>query len=136
MSNSAEPCRTVVRTHPEADRQPIRVACSSRVGTTKFDAALEAKRRVATALGSAALEAAEERVRVERAAAAAAAAEGPPAKDGRCFLRKNAILTIQRRHRRGRASRASSLRRSLARSARAPKTYETGCRVAQHPVVL
>ena len=65
-----------VRTHPEADRVPIRVACSSRVGTTKLDAALEAKQRVADALGGAALEAAEERVRIECAAAAAAAA--PP----------------------------------------------------------
>ena len=48
-----------VRTHPEADRVPIRVACSSVVGTTKLDAALVAKQRVAAALGSAALEAAE-----------------------------------------------------------------------------
>ena len=31
-----------VRTHPEADRQPIRVPCSSVVGTTKLDAALVA----------------------------------------------------------------------------------------------
>ena len=65
-----------VRTHPEADRVPIRVACSSVVGTTKLDAALVAKQRVAAALGSAALEAAEERVRMEHATAAAAAA--PP----------------------------------------------------------
>ena len=49
-----------VRTHPEADRVPIRVACSSVVGTTKLDAALVAKQRVAAALGSAALEAAED----------------------------------------------------------------------------
>ena len=67
-----------VRTHPEADRVPIRVACSSVVGTTKLDAALVAKQRVAAALGSAALEAAEERVRMEHATAAAAAAAGPP----------------------------------------------------------
>ena len=71
-----------LRVSPDAPRKQIRVACAQDK-PTKLEAALVAKQRVAAALGSAALEAAEERVRIERAAAvaaaAAAAAAGPPA---------------------------------------------------------
>ena len=69
-----------VRPAPDKPRKMKRLSCSSIVGWFKLDAALAARRHVRDVLGPAALEAAEERVRIERAAAAAAAAAaGPPA---------------------------------------------------------
>lgn len=68
-----------VRATPEADRQKVRIPCSKVVGWSKINAVLEARRRIAAIFGAAALDVAEERVRIERAAAAAAAAAGPSA---------------------------------------------------------
>ena len=55
-----------VRPAPDAPRKMKRVACSSIVGWSKLDAALAAREYVRSVLGAAALEAAEERVRIER----------------------------------------------------------------------